>query len=421
MKSYIENFKKYRFLLWELVKKGVKLKYRRSYLGILWTLLEPLMTMIVLSVVFGTLFGNKDPHFPVYILCGRLMYSFFSSATNGAMKAIRTNAGMIKKVYVPKYIYPLSSVLFNYIIFAISLIVLVVVSIVLKVYPTIYLAQAIIPLILLLITAFGVGMILSTMAVFFRDLEYLWSVGLMIIMYASAIFYKPEKLLKSGFGWILKCNPLYLLIHNFRQAVFGMPMNMKFLAASIVFAIMVIAGGGDISLDLFHIVFMVALLSVAFQGTLIPKVAEKLDMVDNSADVSKTFNDYQEESAMTLMRMYIPKGHNWENHKICEVSIPTGALALMIKRDGDTMIPNGDTRILAEDSVILSVPAYESKEDEHLEEVLIEKNNPWCEQRIRELNLPQNQLIALVKRGEENLIPSGSTKIHEGDIVVLYR
>ena len=252
MKSYIENFKKYRFLLWELVKKGVKLKYRRSYLGILWTLLEPLMTMIVLSVVCGrlmytgkcgSLFPNKDPHFPVYILCGRLMYSFFSSATNGAMKAIRTNAGMIKKVYVPKYIYPLSSVLFNYIIFAISLIVLVVVSIVLKVYPTIYLAQAIIPLILLLITAFGVGMILSTMAVFFRDLEYLWSVGLMIIMYASAIFYKPEKLLKSGFGWILKCNPLYLLIHNFRQAVFGMPMNMKFLAASIVFAIVSVIVG----------------------------------------------------------------------------------------------------------------------------------------------------------------------------------
>lgn len=205
-------------------------------MGILWTLLEPLLTMIVLSIVFGTLFGNKDPQFPVYILTGRLMYSFFSSATNGAMKAIRTNAGMIKKVYVPKYIYPLSSVLFNYIIFAISLIVLVVVGIVLKVYPSVYMLQAIIPLFLILVTAFGVGMILSTMAVFFRDLEYLWSVGLMIIMYASAIFYYPEKLLKSGFGWILKCNPLYLLIHNFRQAVFGLPMNMKFLAASVAFA-----------------------------------------------------------------------------------------------------------------------------------------------------------------------------------------
>lgn len=152
------------------------------------------------------------------------------------MKAIRTNAGMIKKVYVPKYIYPLSSVLFNYIIFLISLIVLVAVGIVLKVYPTIYMLQAVIPLVLILFTAFGVGMILSTLAVFFRDLEYLWSVGLMIIMYASAIFYYPERILKSGFGWILKCNPLYLLIHNFRQAVFGHPMNMKFLVASAFFA-----------------------------------------------------------------------------------------------------------------------------------------------------------------------------------------
>lgn len=243
MRTYIENFKKYRFLLWELVKKGVKLKYRRSYLGILWTLLEPLLTMIVLSIVFGTLFGTKDPTFPVYILCGRLMYSFFSSATNGAMKAIRSNSGMIKKVYVPKYIYPLSSVLFNYVIFLISLIVLVAVAIVLKVYPTPYLLQAVIPLIVLLVMSFGVGMILSTMAVFFRDLEYLWSVGLMIIMYASAIFYFPEKLMKSGFSWILKCNPLYLLIHNFRQAVFGRPMNMQFLAVSIVFAIVSVIVG----------------------------------------------------------------------------------------------------------------------------------------------------------------------------------
>ena len=121
--------------------------------------------------------------------------------------------------------------------------ILVAVGIVLKVYPTIYMLQAVVPLVLILFTAFGVGMILSTLAVFFRDLEYLWSVGLMIIMYASAIFYYPERLLNSGFGWILKCNPLYLLIHNFRQAVFGRPMNMKFLAASIVFAIVSVIVG----------------------------------------------------------------------------------------------------------------------------------------------------------------------------------
>lgn len=244
MKTYIENFKKYRFLLWELVKKGVKLKYRRSYLGVLWTLLEPLLTMIVLTLVFGTMF-DRGPTFPVYVLTGRLLYSFFQSATNGAMKAIRTNAGMIKKVYVPKYIYPLSSVLFNYIIFALSLIVLVVVCIVLKVYPSIYWIQAIIPLALILLTAFGVGMILSTMAVFFRDLEYLWSVGLMLVMYASAIFYPAERILNQPgmTSYMLKCNPLYLLIHNFRQAIFGKPMNLHFLAASIVFAVVTVVIG----------------------------------------------------------------------------------------------------------------------------------------------------------------------------------
>ena len=111
LKKQLKTFKKYRFLLRELVKKGIKLKYRRSYLGILWTLLEPLLTTCVLTIVFGTFFGKDDKTFPVYILTGRLLYSFFSSGTKAAMKSIRQHAGMIKKVYVPKYIYPLSSVL----------------------------------------------------------------------------------------------------------------------------------------------------------------------------------------------------------------------------------------------------------------------------------------------------------------------
>ena len=239
MKSYIENFKKYRFLLWELVKKGVKLKYRRSYLGILWTLLEPLMTMIVLSVVFGTLFGNKDPHFPVYILCGRLMYSFFSSATNGAMKAIRTNAGMIKKVYVPKYLYPLSTVIYNYIIFLISLVVLAIVGVILGVKPTIYLLQAPVALIIILILSYGSGMFLATIGVFFRDIEYLWSVALMLIMYTCAIFYYPSKLLKSGWAWILKFNPLYCTIQIFRSAIFGEPMYAPYVIYAAAFSVVI--------------------------------------------------------------------------------------------------------------------------------------------------------------------------------------
>jgi len=124
LSSALQNFKKFRFLLYELIKKDIKLKYRRSYLGIIWTLLEPILTTIVLTIVFINFRGKKDHTFPIYILTGRLLYSFFSQATKQAMKSIRSNSGMIKKVYVPKYMYPLSNILSSYITFAISLIVL---------------------------------------------------------------------------------------------------------------------------------------------------------------------------------------------------------------------------------------------------------------------------------------------------------
>ncbi|MCI5641341.1 MAG: ABC transporter permease, partial [Lachnospiraceae bacterium] len=104
MKQYFKNFVRYKYLLTELVKKNIKLKYRRSYLGILWTLIEPLLTMMVLTLVFGTFFGNNDEQYPVYILSGRLLFSFFSSGTKGGLRAVSGNAAMIKKVYVPKYI-----------------------------------------------------------------------------------------------------------------------------------------------------------------------------------------------------------------------------------------------------------------------------------------------------------------------------
>ena len=201
MTKYIESFKKYRFLLRELVKKGIKLKYRRSYLGIIWTLLEPLLTMMVLTLVFSTFYGRKV-----------------------AMKSIRSHAGMIKKVYVPKYIYPLSSVMYNFIIFLISLIVLVGVSIVLGVYPNWWTLTAVIPLIILFMFTLGVGMILSTVSVFFRDAEYLWDVALMLIMYTCAIFYDTERLFKNGVDWILRINPVYSVIKIFRDAVYGSSM-----------------------------------------------------------------------------------------------------------------------------------------------------------------------------------------------------
>lgn len=234
---FLKNFKKYQFLLGELVRKDIKLKYRRSYLGLLWTLLEPFLTMLVLAVVFSQLYGKNDKTFPVYILTARLLYTFFSNATKGAMKSIRTNAGMIKKVYVPKYIYPLASVLSNYVSFLLSLIVLLLVGAAVHVKPTWHIVEAIVPLVLILVMSMGVGLILSTLAVFFRDLEYLWGVALMLIMYCSAIFYLPSLVVKKGFGWIFKVNPLYAVIVNFRNAVlYGRGFDTQALIYATVFS-----------------------------------------------------------------------------------------------------------------------------------------------------------------------------------------
>lgn len=192
-------------------------------------------------------------------------------------------------------------------------------------------------------------------------------------------------------------------------------------ASSSVFAIVAVAGGVVMPHNLFHIVFMVSLFSVSIQGTLLPKVADKLDMIDENADVRKTFNDYQEDSAITLMRMFIPQGHNWENKLVKEVNFPTGSLAIMIKRKHETIITKGDTRILAGDNVILSVPAYEPADNEQLIETYIESSHAWCNHSIAELNLAPNELIAMIIRGDETLIPDGKTQILENDTVVTYR
>lgn len=191
-------------------------------------------------------------------------------------------------------------------------------------------------------------------------------------------------------------------------------------AASIVFAIMAIASDADIQCDLYHIVFMISLLSVAFQGSLLPKVAKKLDMIDEENDVRKTFNDYQEKSLITLMRVFIPEGHSWENKTVETAGIPSDSLALIIKRNGENIVPRGNTVIKANDSIILSIPEYDFQDDIKLREIKIDKLNKWCNRSIEDINLPDNILITLIKRGQENIIPRGNTVILEDDVVVLY-
>lgn len=239
IKRHLNNFLRYKYLLFELVKKNIKLKYRRSYLGILWTLIEPLLTMIVLTLVFGTLFGKDDRTYPVYILCGRLLYSFFSSASKAGLKAVSGNAAMIKKVYVPKYIYVVAAIISNFVTFVISLVVLVGVAAVLRVEPTWHIVEGLIPLVILFVMTLGIGLILATLNVFFRDIEYIWSVLTMLIMYASAIFYTTERVINTGNGWVFNVNPIYMCIANFRNAVlYGTAMNVDYCIHSAIFAVL---------------------------------------------------------------------------------------------------------------------------------------------------------------------------------------
>lgn len=228
---YTDKFMKYRHLLRELVIKKIKLQYRNSVLGVFWTFLQPLLTMIVLTVVFSNLFGRDSKevvNYPVYLLAGRLLYDFFSQSTKKAMKSIRGSASIIKKVYVPKYIYPLSVVLSTFVTFLISLFVLALVIIFFNLIGkdpitiTPYICFAIVPIIILFVMCLGIGMFLATLDVFFKDIENLYDVFTMLLFYVTPIVYTVDKLgFKEG-SWqsmILKLNPLCGIVDMFRAAV----------------------------------------------------------------------------------------------------------------------------------------------------------------------------------------------------------
>lgn len=214
---FISNFHKYRNLLKELVVKDITIKYRRSVLGIFWSFLEPLLFMIVLTIIFSTFFGRNIENYPVYLLSGRLVFMYYSQATNGGLKSIVSNASTIKKLYIPKYIFTVSQTLSALVTFLISLIVLLLVMAATGAPFTPYILLFIVPAVLLTIFNIGIGLILATVNVFFRDIEHLYGVFLTLIMYSSAIFFPPE-IIPANFQWILTWNPVYAMIKLIRDA-----------------------------------------------------------------------------------------------------------------------------------------------------------------------------------------------------------
>ncbi|MBR0414333.1 MAG: ABC transporter permease [Clostridia bacterium] len=228
-KGSLKNLKKYKNLLVELVRKNIKLQYRGSILGLFWTCLQPLLTMVVLSFVFSMIFGkNSVANYPVYLLTGRLLFDFYSGSTKKAMRSIRGNASIIKKVYVPKYAYPFSNIVSTFITFAISLIDLVVVIAFFNIFipgKAIYITPcvllAVIPIIVLAVLSTGVGFILATLQVFFRDVEYLYDVFCLLLFYMTPIVYTVDRLKLGAAAIVLKANPLYGIITAFRACVTG--------------------------------------------------------------------------------------------------------------------------------------------------------------------------------------------------------
>ncbi|WP_294405843.1 ABC transporter permease [uncultured Clostridium sp.] len=218
MQEKLMTLYNYKNLLWEFIKKDIKLKYRNSILGVLWSMLNPLLIMLVLTFLFSNIFKNAIPNFPVYCLSGRLIYDYFSQATNQCMNSITSKSSLIKKIYVPKFLYPLSKAISTFIIFLISIIPLIGIMIVTHVKIGWIILLTFYPLICLLIISFGIGLILATINVFFRDIQHLYSIVLMIIMYASAIFYSID-IINPKYAIILNLNPIFPVIKVFRDCI----------------------------------------------------------------------------------------------------------------------------------------------------------------------------------------------------------
>ncbi|MCL2115090.1 MAG: ABC transporter permease [Methanobrevibacter sp.] len=240
---FIANFTKYRFLLVELVKRDVFVKYRGSTLGILWSFLNPLLQTIVMVFVFGFLFGRNTPNFPIYVLTGRLGFSFFSAATKGAMNSIRKGSSIMKKIYIPKYVYPLSTILSETVTLLLSMIILALAMFFTNCPFSIYNLSAVLPLFFLFIFTIGCGLILASVNVYFKDMTYLYGVFTQLLMYGCAIFY-PITIIPEKYTIIFYANPVFCAISGFRDAILlGTFPNLNVLLYLVIISILTFVTG----------------------------------------------------------------------------------------------------------------------------------------------------------------------------------
>ena len=217
-KRVLAHFVQYRPLISELVGRDLKVKYRRSFLGYVWSILNPLLMMVVQTVIFSYMFRSDIPNYPVYLICGNTLFTFFNESANMGLTSIIYNAPLIKKVYIPKFIFPLSRVASSFVTMSFSMAAILLVMLVTRspLHWTILLFW--VPLIFLFMFCCGMALTLSALTVYFRDMQHLFSILTLGWMYATPIFYPIEQLPQFAQN-LMKLNPMYHYINMFRNLV----------------------------------------------------------------------------------------------------------------------------------------------------------------------------------------------------------
>lgn len=239
---------KNRFILKQLVTKDFKRKYRRSVLGIAWSVLNPLMMMIVMSVVFSFVFRADIENYPLYLILGNITFSFMSESTSQALMSFIDAAPLLKKVRVSRFVFPVQKVLFALVNFTFSLVAVALVMLWFRVVPTWHIIWLPVCLFLLVLFCSGIGLIVGSLAVFFRDVVHLWSVVLTAWTYLTPIFWVPTQLAANGAPtWVMsivELNPMYGFV-TFMRDIFLWNQNpsMQTLGLCVIWALVMLGVG----------------------------------------------------------------------------------------------------------------------------------------------------------------------------------
>ena len=214
----IQKMRKYQFLFEELVKRDFKKKYKRTVLGMGWSLLSPLLLLLVMKIIFTQFFGRDTPHYTIYLFCGNLVFTYYSESTKGGMKSLMENSKIFTKVTVPKYLFLLSKNVQTFISFLLTLVIFFIFVAFDRLAFTWRFICLLYPIACLILFNIGMGLILSALYVFFRDVEYLYDVFVKLLSYLSAIFYTIDRYSPAARNLFL-LNPIYLFIRYFRKIV----------------------------------------------------------------------------------------------------------------------------------------------------------------------------------------------------------